>query len=547
MSVPIPLSVRLVTGRSDRVVTRDVRDLTFRSTVPGGYASASISLDRPLSSQPDEVGYFGRLVVSDSRHGGVVWDGQLEDPGRTAGDDGEVWQLTAIGPASHTRDRTAPIVYVDRDLQALIPADNATPGAKASVGSDPGDAAGSRQALVLQFPQGLGVTNGVSRAVLRYDRIRQSAQKIGRVNYTWDAGATDAQFTIRALARTDGSLAASDTIRSDTLNVGGGGASGRVVVTNWTNGRNGIDWQLLAGVTGTITTDVCWASVFDVAVRAMLLDKAGVEITSYSTDTILASEVVADLLGRLLPGFDGANASIATTSYAIEQLAYPDGVTPAKVLEDLMLLEPAFFWAAWERNPLTGRNRFEWSPWPTAVRYEADTDDGFRSPGSAAELYNSVLVRYRDPAGEIRTVRRTQVVAVLAAASLTREAFIDLGDEVGVTLTQAQRAGDQFLAEHAYPPNAGTLTVARPVVDLVNARMVQPWEIRPGTLIRVRGVLPRVDALNPLARDGVTVFRVVAATYRASSGSAELELDAYPATVSRALADLRRRPVTRRR
>lgn len=548
MSLPIPLSVRLVTGRTDQVVTRDLRDLAFRSTAPGGFASATISLDRPLAAQPDEIGYFGRLVFTDARHGGIIWDGQLEDPGRTAGDDGQVWQLTAIGPASHAYDRTAPYIVVDRDLRALIPADTAQPGARAVVSTDPGDAAGARQALVLQFPQGLTVAVG-SRAVLRYDRIRQAGQKLARLNYAWDAGTTDANFAVRVLARTGGSLASSDTARTDNLNVAGGAAAGKVVVTNWTNGRDGLDWQLLSGVAGAIANDIVWTSVFDLVVRAMLLDKAGVEITSYSADTVLASEVVADILGRFLPRFDGANAPIATTAYAIEQLAYPDGVTPARVLTDLMLLEPGYYWAAWERNPATDKHRFEWSQWPTSVRYEADATDGFVSPGGAGDLYNSVLVRYLDPAGEIRTVRRTQTVAVLTAAGLTREAFVDLGDETGVTLTQAQRAGDQYLAEHAYPPNAGTLTVGRPIVDLLTGRMVQPWEIRPGSLIRVRGVLPRVDALNPAStgRDGITIFRIVATTYRAASAAAELELDSYPASTARALADLQRRPVTRRR
>jgi hypothetical protein len=280
----------------------------------------------------------------------------------------------------------------------------------------------------------------------------------------------------------------------------------------------------------------------------MLVDATGADITTgYSSDTILAHEVVADVVGRLLPRYDGAAAAIATTAaFGIEQLAYPDGVTPARLLDDLMLLEPAYYWAAWERLP-SGKHRFEWVAWPTSVRYEADVTDGFASVGGAADLYNSVQVRYLDAAGEIRTVRRTQTVDALTAAGLTREAYVDLGDEAGVTATQAQRAGDQWLAEHRYPPNAGTLTLGRPVIDLLTGRMAQPWEIRPGTLIRVRGVLPRVDALNQSGRDGVTVFRVVAVTYRASTAAAELELDQYPATVSRALADLQSRPVTRRR
>jgi hypothetical protein len=69
--------------------------------------------------------------------------------------------------------------------------------------------------------------------------------------------------------------------------------------------------------------------------------------------------------------------------------------------------------------------------------------------------------------------------------------------------------------------------------------MVMPWEIRPG-LIRVRGILPRIDALNASDRDGVTVFRIVSAEYRASDAAATLELDSYARTVPRMVADLMR-------
>jgi hypothetical protein len=77
--------------------------------------------------------------------------------------------------------------------------------------------------------------------------------------------------------------------------------------------------------------------------------------------------------------------------------------------------------------------------------------------------------------------------------------------------------------------------------------MVQPWEIHPGTLIRVRGVLPRVDSLNLSDRDGATIFRVVSVEYSIADAAATLELDSYSRTVARALAKLHGRRLTRRR
>ena len=66
--------------------------------------------------------------------------------------------------------------------------------------------------------------------------------------------------------------------------------------------------------------------------------------------------------------------------------------------------------------------------------------------------------------------------------------------------------------------------------------MVDPWEIRPGHLIRVRGIQARQDALNATSRDGETVFKVTAVDYSASSASATVELDSEPVTLSHLIA-----------
>jgi hypothetical protein len=261
---------------------------------------------------------------------------------------------------------------------------------------------------------------------------------------------------------------------------------------------------------------------------------------------VLASEVVQDLVGRVLTRFDGHDAFIAQTSTHIDQLAYPDGTTAFDVLGDLMGLDGAFYWAAWQTIPASGKYRFEWLPWPVSVRYEADVVDGFDSPGSAADLYNSAVVRWKDRSGATRSTTVMSSVQALTDAGLIRSAAIDLGDEVG-SAANAVSAGQAFLAEHAVPSNRGTLTLSRPVLDLERGRLIWPWEIRPGGLIRVRGIHPRADALNATGRDGSTVFRIVSTTFSARDASAELELDAYSRSTSQAIAALQSRSQQRRR
>lgn len=538
MSLPVPLAVRLSTSRAERHITAEAQDLWFRSTAPGGFAACSVSLARPLTLRPDEIDYYGKMYVYDTRTRETVWEGRLEDPGRGAGRDGQIWSLAGVGPSAHTRDRTIPLIYVDRRLDAWIKSRNASGERQSATVSAAEDAGGSgASALVLSFPAGLAVdTSSACTAV--YWPLDEAGQNMAVFDYRWDAGITNAFWKIQGLSQ------GATVVRDEAATTAGGASSPqRVGVGGFVIGDRKPFLRMIwtAGASSTGSSDDVWASLMDVVVRATTYNKGGTEKTSgYSTSdtTILASTVVDDLLGRLLNQFDGANAVVAVTAKNIEQLAYPDGAHAGKVLDDLMEQEPAYYWAAWESNT-AGKYRFEWKLWPTTVRYEADLTDGYDSTGSADELYSEVLVRWKDPNGRTRTTVRTQAAPALTAAGLTRSGYIDLGDEAGSSAAAAA-AGDAFLASHAAALNAGKLTISRPIFDRVARRSVMPWEIRPGALIRVRGILPRVDAINPTDRDGVTVFRIVSAEYRASNAEATLELDSYSPSVARAIADAQR-------
>lgn len=532
----VPLAVRLRTAKSDVFVSREVRDLSFRSVIPGGFASCEISLDRPLSLDPDEIQLYGELYVYDGRNGSIVWQGRLEDPGRAAGPQGEVWTVKAVGPSAHARDRTVPLIYVDQSLERYVPLfSNGTTGFIEKIADTAVSAAGFLKAGI-----GDGATAVVGSFVQghQYNAIRESGQHIARFSYTWDAGVTDANWQARARMGAGDLSTLEDDIDWNTA----GGSSAKVITTDYSNTFDLFSLSAERVVSNALTVgDAGWVIWSLVKIRGTLFsrttaaeDTAG---ASYSLNTALASDIVADLLGRLLTEYDGVNATVTATTYAIEQLAYPDGVTPEKVLSDLMALESTFYWAAWEETTAGGDYRFEWKTWPSTIQYEASAKDGFDSPGSASDLYNAVSVRWRDILGRNRRNRRTQTVQALTDAGLTREAFIDLSDTLGGSLN-ADRAGDQFLLEHATPPNAGTLTVARPILDLTNGRMVHPWEIKPGGLIRVRDVKPRVDALNATARDAVTIFKVVEVDYDARNNSARLSLDSHPKTLTRLLSQM---------
>ncbi len=550
MTLNVPLAVRLQTAAADMHITRQVRDIEFRSTATGGFASCAIKLDRSLTADPPEIALYGRLYVYDRRSGRTVWEGRQEDPGRTVSSDGQVWDLNAVGPAAHLHDRTVPLIYVDTNFQNWVPMDvTVTPHGTVNITNDPAVASGA-PTMTMQFPNNTPlVTN--SRVVHAYPLLRGAGQKMGRYNYSWDAGRTLSTLRVQSVTR-DGAGGGA-VGRDEAFNTAGGAASGQVIATNFANTRDWLEARILwNGGAATVGDDVTWAAFIGLTVQGTRYDKSGVELltgASYPADTILASDVVADLLGRLLTQYDGANATITATTYPIDQLAYPDGIDPGGVLDDLTTLEPLYTYAAWESNPYTSTTintakwRFEWRQWPTTTRYEATVVDGFSAPGSGSDLWNAVRVRYKTPTGVIATVRRTSTVADLDNAGLTREAIIDLGDTVGSAANAAQ-VGDQFLTQYSSPPNAGRLTIGRPIVDHDTGRRVPPWDIRPGYLIAVHGVSPHVDTFNATSRDGSTIFQISAATFRASTGTMELELDAYPQSVTAALAKLQRRQPT---
>jgi hypothetical protein len=534
MSLTLPLAVRLSSAKADRHVTRDLHDLSFRSVVPGGYASASFTLSRPLGVQPDEIIEYGRVTIYDRRSGATLWEGRLEDPGRAAGDGGETWQITAVGPSAFAEDRTISLIYVDSGMGGWRVGNASIPSVDVQISEDS-----------IKMGVATGTTHRAGFAGLAvYHNIAYTGQQLARVKVTFVPTFTSVNYeswlgtSIGTGSTTN--LAQTAVLGTNSQTIARGG------VTAIPAGHDTVRLRFVRMNTNITPVDDLITIQFYPVVRGLLVDENGTDIISgYVGETVLASTVVRDLLGRLLTRFDGPAAVIATTALEIDQLAYPDGASARRVLDDLMLLEPAYFWAAWEILP-SGKHRFEWKAWPTTVRYDASVVDGFDSPAVTGEVYNAVTVRWLDGVGASRIVRATQTVDTLDDAGIVSEAFIDVSDEVG-SAANAATIASTFLAEHQKPMNQGTLTITRPIMDLQLGRKVQPWEIVPGTLIRVRNVLPRIDTLNATDRDGVTVFRVVAVEFNAGTCAATLELDSYPRSVARAVAQLQKRNITRKR
>lgn len=534
MSLPVPLTVRV----GDSHVTSEVESLGFRKEAVGGLRSLTFRLSRPIDHADALLTPLAKCYVYDARTATTIAQARISDTGRTADGGGQKWEVVAFGPAQHALDIAGPLIYVDQSLEAWrFLTTSVGGGAQFEAGTRPGvTTPPSFPGLVATWSDGTALPNGALSAV-RYDRIAEAGQKVAYFRYGWINGITDPAWKIDSIVSTNGNWVSGYNIPG-THGFIASGTTGQSwsVVTNFNNGQNTIDFRTYwSGAASVVTGDTTWAWI-DPIVEAMRLTKAGGDITTGYVGNMPASAVVEDLLGRRLTQFDGANASVATTTTAIDQLAYPDNVTAAQVLEDLMAIEPAYRWTTGPETA-AGKYAFRWEAWPTSVRYEATLDDGGSFPLSVQEVYNQVAVRWKDDASVTRTTLRTKACKILDDQGLTRRANIDLGAEVG-SLANAQATGDAFLADHNVPKNAGTLNVSRPIRDVITGRMVEPFEIEPGEMIRVRGVESYADSLNASDNDGLSVFRIFAMEYASDDNTARLDLDTDPRDTASALAKL---------
>jgi hypothetical protein len=532
VTLPVPLTVRV----GNRHVTRQVQSLAFRREAVGGVRSISFSLARSLTDL-DGMDPLSKVYVDDARNATTIAEGRLADTGRGAGPDGQRWDCVAFGPVQHASDVTAPLIYVDRRLDQWRQVERIHQEATIGSGPAPGDLAiDPAQGIAAQFPDGLFVIGaGSSRLIVVNTVVAAAAQKLARVRCNWDAGITDGNYEVLLITGVAGeSTTIADSAPASTT----GSAMVGVVVTDFANGHDSARLYFHRAVDNTtIVGDTTWAFFFDITVRAMQYAANGTEITTgYVTDNITVPEVVNDLLGRRLTEFDGSRAAVDVTATALSQLAYPDGVTAEQVLEDLMAVEPTHRWYTTPSSS-NGKYGFRWEPWPTTVRYEATLDDGGSFPLSAQALYNVVVVTYRDGSGRPWAAYTTGPCPILDDLGIQRAATISLGDELGSEAT-AVAAGQAFLANHNVPSNSGTLNVARPIRDVISGRMVDPWEIEAGELIRIRGVEAYPDAFNADTNDGQGVFRIHAVDYTTEGNVATLALDSDPRQTEDALVKI---------
>lgn len=594
MSLPVPLGVRFyqIISSVDRWVTNWVDDVSFRSVVPGGYAGADLTLRVPRGlgslADPDPLGFsrlsdlFGRIQIVDLRTMEIAWEGRIEDPARQVEPD--VWQIGALGSMVAATDIERPVWYVDSAADAW----NGEADFWGETGA-PGDSGGLQYWDNTKDETRRMLT---SKATLNYFILAAGA--LQRYSWRWDSHGYD-QPIARFSTTHDGSgpnatqaanfsvivgIAANPLVDVTEFSVAGGSVKTNVIATSFTDTNArwiGLGMRRDLGVGDYVPGETArdnqvearWWNPVVIGVRQDRTGAALVTAGNYTTNYVTVPQVVEDVVGRFLvagwhitaPNTPWSGSVRASDVYIdtsdttqILDLKYPDGTTAADILNELIAtVQTNAYWAIWESawgasNPTEDYGtrhgfRFEYATWPNNWGYLASTVDGFEGQPNGEDLRNFVFYRYRDSAD----LNSWHVTTTWLGNAMAPELF-DGGFTRTVTVskddpTNAATAGtlrDAFLNSRKKALNAGTLNVRRPIQFYDaganswsgGARMLDPWMLKPGKLIRILDATPRtmLDDVRPapnLPNPGIdgTIFRVVSTDYDSATNTCRLGLD----------------------
>lgn len=482
-----PLAVRIDDGQTDRHVTKHVRGLKWTKTAPGGHQNLQFQMVLPHGTFND-LGPQDRAYVYDARTARPLFDAYLDNPTPTDGPDGQQFDVLGYGGMARANDESRGLIYIDRTLNAWEKATDSAPATNVETGNQVGTTPGAR----VQFTPGQPLATGSIASIGNYEAERAGIT-IGGLYCDLVSGKTDAAYATE-FAWTSGSLAIAFGTMSTTP------TPVELYVGDDFTDTNRIALRLRrTGAATNIADDTTWMTATDLSIIGRRMDRHGNLLTGaadhLSAQHVLAHQVVEDLLGRLLTFCDPGTAVIDETTWPIDQLTFFDGVRAAEVLTALSVWEPDMLWEIGETLS-NGLHRFAYRAWPTEPRYEVSVKDGWRQAGGDVDLCNRVLVSWTDADGKHHTTPVTAADLGLVGIGLPVDELEEQGrtkDAEPVRLpdgfgseANAVQIGAAILRDKLNPPRSGTVTVARPVRDLLTGSMVMPWELEPGYVCRVR-------------------------------------------------------------
>jgi hypothetical protein len=521
----------------DANAAQDIPDsLTFDSSIPGGDKTCTLRLARRVDVDFPDLQLFSTLEVLGAGNK-TLWKGRTQAFPRSHGDDFAI-QVHAVGEATHLKDDPSfTEVYVDRDLShwdVVSRARRITLIAGATSPADhfvSSDTANGLPALFTEFV-GAWPTTATPVSEAMYDP--GPGVKVASIYADWQReNATNATWEWRLGVADDDA----HTNREQTADLQNEpSTTGTTTFTATTARRVG----LIRFLWGTATAGGADATHYAIAWRNLAvygnhgLTKRTIDAST--PDGFYVSDVVADIVSRTAPLLSyttGDGGSIETNTATIPHLAFLSHTTG----EDALLQVNAYTF--WEWGVYDGTFFFR-QPNPSRLTWDVRLSDGVHldfEGDDADEVFNGVIVKYRDPSGEERSVGPPAAYwqGGTARADGTDDSLVDTSDTNPVNrrgiprrwpLLQAQQVttqegaitiGAAFLAEKAQPQRKGRVRVTGTVRHPTISKPLPVSHIRAGDYVRIQDHPANVPR------------RIIECSYDHSSRSATLTIDNHAA------------------
>lgn len=480
-----PISVRLQTDARDEILGDKCRGLTYRKVSDGGYAGGTLKL---IGRWEDwRLGPNDHVFAYNGQNASVLWEGYCDNPGAQFDTDGESFEIGVQGAMTKAASKADPCLFLDTSHENWRSDDrNDERLSDASTAESSAWPDSEVDALMVSFASGNPIAKG-SEARMVHDLCDEAPMGIGGFGFKTKGGLNANGYQWRVTLSNNG-LVESGTMKTSTEFPAG------VIGLTFPEAGDILKIRLrrTKGATN-IMTDRVWVGFATPVVVGNRLKLDGTRQLDSLTDltVVKAQQVVRDVVRRMMPKVNPRLSLVENDgTYEIDQLCYPDPVRATGILEDLNLFEPDMLWLIGPSDA-GGYHTFTYRAWDTTPRYEISVADGYEAPGGEIELCNRLVVGWVGPKGQKRSTEVTQYVAELGGSPATAGAEIRDADKIELDESVSSRAnalriGEQVLRLKNHPPKAATATIVRPVYDSVAGRMVAPWEIEPGYLVRVR-------------------------------------------------------------
>lgn len=554
------------TATLPKMVTAEASRLRWKKILRGGDSSVNFNLKRSIDAE--ELASFGTATVYCAETGQEVCSGRLLNPGKALSASGEEWEVSALGHGlAILQDQQRPYVLMDQLDEKWYQAFKNTEKATWAQGEKPNS---SVDGILLTTTD---TVKAGKRSDLRYYEMREAEMTvpgsvdrttIAAVGWTVEGGRTStgnrfivyaSDFDSGSFIVINGTLPSAEVPPGSDANRNSAGNTMTATIPALTNNRYiGVHWTLADDIDNIflryyrtttadlVATDADWFHVRDIRVQAVRLDRNGnpyITQADYDTWQLTLEQIVVDCLVRFCPDIDATTAEVFTIGLPFEQVAWPEGVTPYQVMDELLAAASGTWGATWEvfgKNYDTGKYPFTMRQLPDSsdVRYVVSNPLDYRRTGNDDEAYNEFWVSSTNKQGRTIMTRQAFVTPELTELGLTRSTTLAKGDE---SISASEIAAAAWL-DARYSANAATVTLGAEILDTYTGRWIEPWEVECGYNMRLQGVSTKADALNTEATRGAAVFRTISVDYDADSGVAEVELNAVTFDEQQALASL---------